>query len=39
MNDGSCSASFTAGSPSLGLLVGGLVIVGYYKDQFREWKD
>ena len=23
----------------LGLLVGGLVIVAYYKDQFREWKD
>jgi len=22
----------------LGLLVGGLVIVAYYKDQFREWK-
>src|SRR5512137_2030886 len=24
--------------PALGLLVGGLVIVAYYKDQFREWK-
>src|SRR5450759_1086487 len=23
---------------ALGLLVGGLVIVAYYKDQFREWK-
>lgn len=23
----------------LGLLVGGLVTVAYYKDQFREWKD
>lgn len=23
----------------LGLLVGGLVIVAFYKDQFREWKD
>ena len=23
---------------ALSLLVGGLVIVGYYKDQFREWK-
>lgn len=23
----------------LGLLVAGLVVVGYYKDQFREWKD
>ncbi len=22
----------------LGLLVGGLVIVAFYKDQFREWK-
>jgi mono/diheme cytochrome c family protein len=24
---------------ALGLLVGGLVIVAYYKDQFRGWKD
>jgi mono/diheme cytochrome c family protein len=24
---------------ALGLLVGGLVIAAYYKDQFREWKD
>ena len=23
----------------LGLLVGGLVIVAYYKDQFREWRS
>jgi mono/diheme cytochrome c family protein len=23
----------------LGLLVGGLIIAAYYKDQFREWKD
>jgi mono/diheme cytochrome c family protein len=23
----------------LGLLVGGLVVTAYYKDQFREWKD
>ena len=28
-------ASFTL----LGLLVGGLVIIGYYRDEFREWKD
>ncbi|SPE52851.1 conserved exported hypothetical protein [Verrucomicrobia bacterium] len=23
----------------LGLLVGGLIVVAFYKDQFREWKD
>ncbi|MGA2542843.1 MAG: c-type cytochrome [Verrucomicrobiota bacterium] len=23
----------------LGLLVGGLVVLGYYKDEYREWKD
>ena len=23
----------------LGLLVGGLVVLGYYKDEDREWKD
>src|ERR1035438_6666573 len=23
---------------ALGLLVGGLIIAAYYKDQFREWK-
>ena len=23
----------------LGLLIGGLVIVAFYKDQHREWKD
>jgi mono/diheme cytochrome c family protein len=23
----------------LGLLIGGLVILGYYKDEYREWKD
>ncbi len=24
---------------ALGVLVGGLVVLGYYKDEFREWKD
>jgi cbb3-type cytochrome oxidase cytochrome c subunit len=23
----------------LGLLIGGLVVLGYYQDQYREWKD
>ena len=23
----------------LGLLVGGLIVLGYYKDEYREWKD
>jgi len=23
----------------LGLLIGGLVVLGYYKDEYREWKD
>ena len=23
----------------LGLLVGGLVVLGYYRDEYREWKD
>ena len=23
----------------LGLVVGGLVVLGYYKDEYREWKD
>ncbi len=23
----------------LGLLVGSLVVLGYYKDEYREWKD
>ena len=24
---------------ALGLLVGSLVVVGYYRDEFRDWKD
>ena len=23
----------------LGLLVGGLVVLGYYRDEYREWKQ
>ena len=38
MNDGSLRkfyGSFTA----LGLLVGVLVVIGYYRDEYRAWKD
>ena len=37
MNDGSLR-KFYGWFTFLGLLVGGLVVLGYYKDQYREWK-
>jgi len=37
MNDGSLG-KFYGWFTVLGLLVGGLVILGYYKDQHRQWK-
>jgi mono/diheme cytochrome c family protein len=38
VNDGSMR-KFYGWFTVLGLLVGGLVILGYYKDQYREWKE
>lgn len=38
MNDGSLR-KFYGWFTFFGLLVGGLVVLGYYKDQYREWKD
>jgi mono/diheme cytochrome c family protein len=38
MNDFSLR-KFYGGFTVLGLLVGVLVVVGYYRDEFREWKD
>jgi cbb3-type cytochrome oxidase cytochrome c subunit len=37
MNQGSVRA-FYGWFTFLGLLVGGLVVLGYYKDEYREWK-
>ena len=37
MNDGSLR-KFYGLFTVLGLLVGGLVVLGYYKDEDREWK-
>jgi mono/diheme cytochrome c family protein len=31
--------SFYGWFTALGVLVGGLVVLGYYKDQYREWRD
>jgi cytochrome c551/c552 len=31
--------SFYSWFTVLGLLVGGLIVLGYYKDEYREWKD
>ena len=38
MNDGP-QRQFYGWFTLLGLLVGGLVIVGYYRDEYREWKS
>ncbi len=38
MNDRSV-ARFYGWFTLLGLLVGGLVVLGYYKDEYREWKE
>ena len=38
MTDGSLR-KFYVWFTVLGLLVGGLVVLGYYKDEYREWKD
>lgn len=38
MNDGSLR-KFYGWFTAFGLLVGGLVVLGYYKDQYREWKS
>src|SRR5208337_4091262 len=38
MTDGSLR-KFYVWFTVLGLLVGGLVVLGYYKDEDREWKD
>ncbi len=38
MNNGSM-LRFYGWFTFLGLLVGGLVVLGYYKDEYREWKD
>jgi cbb3-type cytochrome oxidase cytochrome c subunit len=31
--------SFYSWFTVLGLLIGGLIVLGYYKDEYREWKD
>ena len=38
MTDGSLR-KFYISFTLLGLLVGGLVVLGYYRDNYREWKD
>ena len=36
--DNSSVRKFYGCFTALGLLVGGLVVLGYYKDEYREWK-